>query len=122
MVLIAIEILTGFFLLIGSLFILLSSIGVVRLPDGLSRSHALAKGMTLGISLMLIGLWIHLYEYGVGSKILLAIFFQLVTIPVASHLFGLIARKKLMELEAAGQLQVRDMTEESDSSALNDCN
>jgi multicomponent Na+:H+ antiporter subunit G len=77
----------------GAFFVLAAAIGIVRLPDVLCRSHALAKGMTLGISLMLAGLWIHLgrAEDTSGLKIALAVFFQLLTIPVSSHLLSLLA-------------------------------
>ena len=85
---------TATLVLTGALLILTAAIGVVRLPDVLCRSHAVAKALTLGIFLMLLGLWLHLGEKQSALKILLAIFFQLVTIPVASHLVGLLALQK----------------------------
>jgi multicomponent Na+:H+ antiporter subunit G len=88
------EIITIALVLTGSLLILVAAIGVLRLPDVLCRSHAVAKAMTLGIFLMLFGLWVHLEGEAASLKILLAIFFQVVTIPVASHLVGLLALKK----------------------------
>jgi len=88
-----VDILTAAFLLGGAFFVLVSAIGIVRLPDVLCRAHALAKAMTLGISLMLGGLWLALVRGdGVnGLKLLLAVAFQLLTIPVASHLLSLLA-------------------------------
>lgn len=83
--------LTATLIITGALFILTAAIGVVRLPDVLCRSHAVAKALTLGIFLMLLGLWVHLGDSNAALKITLAIFFQLVTIPVASHLVGLLA-------------------------------
>lgn len=87
------DILSAVCLLGGAFFVLASAIGIVRLPDVLCRSHALAKAMTLGISLMLAGLWLQLDpdESGNGLKIALAVFFQLLTIPVSSHLLSLLA-------------------------------
>lgn len=78
----------------GSLLMLTAAIGLVRLPDVLCRSHAVAKALTLGIFLMLLGLWLRMGEKQTELKILLAIFFQVVTIPVASHLVGLLALQK----------------------------
>ena len=78
----------------GSLLILTGAIGLVRLPDVLCRSHAVAKAVTLGIFLMLIGLWIFLAEEGKGLKIALAIFFQILTIPVSGHLISRLAMQK----------------------------
>lgn len=88
------EILTSILVLSGALLILAAAIGVLRLPDVLCRSHAVAKALTLGIFLMLLGMWVHQGEKQTALKILLAIFFQLVTIPVGSHLIGLLAFQK----------------------------
>ncbi len=88
------EFLTSILVLSGALLILASAIGVLRLPDVLCRSHAVAKALTLGIFLMLLGLWVYQGEKQTALKILLAIFFQLVNIPVGSHLIGLLAFQK----------------------------
>jgi multicomponent Na+:H+ antiporter subunit G len=88
------EFLTSILVLSGALLIFASAIGVLRLPDVLCRSHAVAKALTLGIFLMLLGLWVYQGEKQTALKILLAIFFQLVTIPVGSHLIGLLAFQK----------------------------
>jgi len=86
-----------FLILTGSLLMLVAAIGLVRLPDVLCRSHAVAKALTLGIFLILVSMWLLLGEKQVGLKILLAIFFQLVTIPVSSHLLGQLAMRKNVE-------------------------
>lgn len=85
------EVLTILLLVTGTVFILVAAIGAVRLPDVLCRSHAVAKASTLGIFSLALGLWAHLGAESVGLKILLTIFFQVVTIPVASHLISLLA-------------------------------
>ena len=88
------EIITAFLVMIGAVFILLSAVGLIRLPDVFCRSHSLGKGMTLGITLILIGLWINLGIEEGGIKVPLAIVFQFATIPVASHLLAQLAFKK----------------------------
>ena len=88
------EIFTQLLVISGALLILIAAIGILRLPDVLCRAHAVAKALTLGIFLMLLGLWLHLGERQSTLKILLAIFFQLVTIPISSHLIGLLAFQK----------------------------
>jgi multicomponent Na+:H+ antiporter subunit G len=88
------ELLTAILVLGGALLMLAAAIGVLRLPDVLCRSHAVAKALTLGIFLLLLGLWVHQGEQQTAMKILLAIFFQVVTIPVASHLVALLAFDK----------------------------
>lgn len=87
------EFLTILCLLLGAALIFTAAVGVVRLPEVLCRSHAVAKALTLGIFLMLLGLWLQLEDPRHGLKIVLAIFFQVLTIPVSSHLIGLISRQ-----------------------------
>jgi len=88
------DIFSGVLVLSGSLLILAGAIGLVRLPDVLCRSHAVTKALTLGIFLMLIGLWLFLAEEGKGLKIALAIFFQMLTIPISGHLVSRLALQK----------------------------
>ena len=89
-----IEILTSIFLVVGCGIILLSAIGILRLPDALCRSHALGKGMTMGLILVLVGLWFFLGLEVAGIKIPLAVAFQFLTIPIASHLLIRLAHRR----------------------------
>lgn len=86
------EILIAALLLSGSLILLLSTLGVMRLPDIFCRSHSLAKSMPLAINLMLIGAWIYWGDL-VSFKTFLAILFQSITIPISSHALALLAYK-----------------------------
>ena len=70
----------------GALLVLVAMIGTVRFPDLFCRAHALGKGLTLGLMVLLGGLWLDPTTDVSGLKILAAIFFQFVTLPVASHL------------------------------------
>ncbi|MCC5841412.1 MAG: monovalent cation/H(+) antiporter subunit G [Opitutales bacterium] len=85
------DILVAALILLGCAVLLISAIGIIRLPDVYCRSHALGKGMTLGISLLLMGLWLYLGTEKAGIKVPLAIAFQFATIPVASHLLSRVA-------------------------------
>ena len=73
------ELLASLLLLFGAGFVLVAAIGLVRLPDVLCRSHAVAKASTLGIFSMLLGLWVELGVAAAGLKIILAIAFQAVS-------------------------------------------
>jgi len=88
------EIVTIVLILTGVTLILFGSIGLLRLPDVLCRSHAMTKALTLGIFLMLLGLWVFLAHEGSGLKISLAIIFQILTIPITGHLIGRLAMQK----------------------------
>jgi len=72
----------------GTLLMVVAGVGVLRMPDALCRGHAVAKAVSLGIALILMGLWAHLGAKTDGLKLFLAIVFQLLTIPVASQLLA----------------------------------
>ena len=88
--------LTIFLVLGGTLFMLVGSIGINRLPDFFTRAHASGKVDTLGILMFLSGLAVFQGLSLDAGKILLIIAFVAITSPVASHqlakralLFGL---------------------------------
>ncbi len=82
------EILAAGLMVSGTLLMVVAGVGVVRMPDALCRGHAVAKAVSLGISLILLGLWARLGANTDGLKLALAILFQLLTIPVAGHLLA----------------------------------
>lgn len=77
----------------GCFFFVVAAVGTVKLPDIYCRSHALSKATTMGIILLLVGYGLRVPEAS-WFKILAIMAFQLVTVPVASHLFCLIAYRK----------------------------
>jgi multicomponent Na+:H+ antiporter subunit G len=83
-----VEWVTAVLVLTGVGLMLVAGIGLLRLPDVLCRGHAIAKAVSLGIALILLGTWVRLADEGVGVKLAVAIVFQLATIPVASHLIS----------------------------------
>lgn len=93
------EIAISALLLLGSVLMLLSTIGVIRFRDTLCRAHALTKATTFAASLLLAALWISLEDEVAGLKILLVIGFTLLTIPLASHLVASLYYRRLYELD-----------------------
>ncbi|MCW8795873.1 MAG: monovalent cation/H(+) antiporter subunit G [Chlorobium sp.] len=83
-----IEILSGIFLLLGTLFILLSAIGILKMPDLYTRMSATTKASTLGIGLVLIGTGIYWQDFGIASRAVAIIVFLFLTAPVAAHIIG----------------------------------
>ncbi len=79
------NILTISFLLLGSFFMLIGSVGVIRLPDFYTRSHATSKSDTLGIMLIVVGMIC--YEGIVINSVKLLIIFVFIALanPVGSH-------------------------------------
>ncbi len=81
-------------MLLGCVVVLIAMVGVVRLPDLFCRAHALGKGLTLGLMLILFGLWLEPDTHVSGLKIIAAIIFQFLTLPVAGHLLARLAYEK----------------------------
>lgn len=73
------------FILVGVLFDLFGSIGIVRLPDVYNRLQAATKSVTLGTCLILIGVLIHQGANNLGMKALICTVFVLMTSPVGAH-------------------------------------
>ncbi|HBI81563.1 MAG TPA: cation:proton antiporter [Bacteroidales bacterium] len=72
--------------LLGSIFIFLGGLGIVRMPDLFNRIQAGTKASTLGTILSLIGLAI-VNEAWIW-KLLVIIFFVLITNPVSSNVIS----------------------------------
>lgn len=86
----------------GAFFMIVAAVGVAKLPDVYCRAHAVGKAMTLGVMLLLLALGV-LVESVAWWKVGVAMAFQLATIPVASHLFCLVAyRKRVKRWSATG--------------------
>jgi len=70
----------------GAAISLLGVVGMLKLPDVLSRSHAATKPQTLGLLLVLAGVALRLRGGMDLATLALIGFFQLMTGPVAAHL------------------------------------
>lgn len=73
-------------LLIGSIFALVGSIGLLRFNDPLTRMHAPTKVGTVGIGSMLLASMIHAFTIGDGSiHEILIMAFLFVTAPISAN-------------------------------------
>ena len=70
---------------IGGVFLVVSCIGLLRLPDFYSRAHAVGRAETLGCVLVLTGLAVHNGADLVSAKILLILIIIFITNPTATH-------------------------------------
>lgn len=82
------DVITLFFLLVGSFFVLIAGIGLLRLPDLYTRMHAAAKAGAFGGSLILIAACLAFGSWTVYTKALLIILFFYASTPVAGHMIG----------------------------------
>ncbi len=74
--------------LFGAVLVLLAAIGVVRLPDALTRLHALTKASTIGVAFVAIGAAFVLSTANDVTSALGAALLQLLTLPVSASLIA----------------------------------
>jgi len=72
--------------LAGALFVLLAGLGGLRFPDALARMHALAKGSTLGLLLILGGAALNLATVNDVTSAVLAAIVHVLASPPASNM------------------------------------
>ncbi len=82
------EVIAAVLILIGAFFSLLSAVGLLRLPDVYTRSHAASKSTTLGVLCTLVGtlLYFLITDGYFSIRLLLGILFVFLTAPVSAHL------------------------------------
>ena len=73
------------FIVVGLLFDLLGTIGLVRLPDIYNRLQAATKCVTLGTCAILVGVLIYSGFDAMGTKALLCAIFIILTSPTGAH-------------------------------------
>jgi multicomponent K+:H+ antiporter subunit G len=85
----SIQLLIGFFLLLGGGFVLIGAIGLVRFPDFYMRLHAPTKATTLGVGSLLVACVCLESSRGQFSLIeVLITLFLFMTAPVSAHLLA----------------------------------
>ena len=80
------EIIGAIITLMGSIVLLIASIGLIRMPDVYNRLQVGTKATTLGTILTLTGL--AFVMPGWSGKLILLIFFIMMTNPVSSHVLA----------------------------------
>ncbi|GLT24298.1 hypothetical protein GCM10007933_37750 [Zoogloea oryzae] len=81
-------------MLLGMVLLVIAAVGLLRLPDALSRQHAATKAATLALGVLLIGVAIKGGGLDWALRALGIFVALLVTLPAASHL---LARAALRE-------------------------
>ncbi|WP_108395734.1 monovalent cation/H(+) antiporter subunit G [Devosia submarina] len=75
-------------LVAGAGFSLLAAVGVVRLPDLLTRMHAASKAGAVGGGLILLAVPLVALDASVALRAILGVLFLLLTTPVSAHLLA----------------------------------
>lgn len=109
-----IELLVAFFLLVGSIFAVIGSLGLARLPDFYMRLHAPTKATTLGVGGMIIGSVLYFSTRGDGLSLheLLITLFLFITAPVSAHMLAKAAlHQRLSVREKTGGTELLEKRE-----------
>lgn len=89
------EILVLFLAIWGVFFMIVSSIGIYRLPDVLTRMHAFGKAATLGIIGVLLSVSVYFYEeHGIFFRMILLVILFFITSPIAATAMGRAAYRR----------------------------
>lgn len=107
----AVEILLVALLAVGTFFVLVGSIGLVKLSDFFKRLHGPTKATTLGVGCILVASIGHhaLLGDGLGLRELLITGFLFITAPISAHLM---AKAALSLAEQDLRPPVRDDTDD----------
>ncbi|MDR6939664.1 monovalent cation/H(+) antiporter subunit G [Arcanobacterium hippocoleae] len=76
------------FLLLGTLFTLISAIAMMRYPDLLSRQHVATKPQVFSLIMFLLGVILLVRTTAVTWTLLIVIAFQLVSAPISAHMLS----------------------------------
>ena len=79
------EIIVLVLILLGSIFILIAAIGLLRFSDVFSRMHATTKATSFGLLLILTGVALHFLSLVALIKAVLVLTFIYLTAPLAAH-------------------------------------
>lgn len=83
------ELITSLLLLLGAFLMLISGIGIIRMPDLLTRMHATSKAGALGIGLMASGYMVfYSDDTSLVVRALAMVVFVIVTAPIAAHVLA----------------------------------
>lgn len=83
-----IEVLVSILLILGAAFMVLASVGVLRLPDLPTRMHATTKAGALGAMLIMAGVAFHFGDSTVVARAIAIVVFIFLTAPIAAHVIG----------------------------------
>ncbi len=88
-----IELFSYLFILIGSILILVGSIGLLRLPDVFSRIHAVGMIDTAGIGFIILGLLLHSGFSNTSIKLIIMGAILFFTSPISGHAVAISAKQ-----------------------------
>jgi multicomponent Na+:H+ antiporter subunit G len=78
---------------VGVVFMLISAVGLLRLPDVFSRMHAAGKASTVGVSCLLLAAGVHFWNQDLFFRMVLLIALIFATAPISTSAMARAAYK-----------------------------
>lgn len=78
---------------VGTFFLTVGTIGLLRLPNVYNRMHATSKPTTLGTAATFLAGFVHFGPGGAGLTSLVGILFLFLTVPTGAHMISRAAQK-----------------------------
>jgi multicomponent Na+:H+ antiporter subunit G len=85
--------LSGGLLAAGAFFVLSGGVGLLRFPDFYTRMHAAGVTDSAGAGLILLGLLLRVGDWQTAVRLLIIMFFMILTTPTATHVLAQAARR-----------------------------
>jgi multicomponent Na+:H+ antiporter subunit G len=82
------EIAVALVVLVGAFFMVVAALGVLRMPDLLTRMHASTKAGTLGATMLIVAVALAFRETSVTVRCLAIVVFLCLTAPVVAQVIG----------------------------------
>ena len=86
--------------LAGGMIIIIAAIGILRLPDALSRQHAVTKAGTVAVMLVAVGTMMIIREVQWTWRLLVILLLLFLTLPLASHALARAAYREMSDIES----------------------
>ncbi len=88
---IMVDLFSGLLIAIGAISLVIGSLGLLRLPDLFSRTHAVGMMDTAGVGLIILGLMVHEGLTLISFKLALVGVFLFFTSPISTHAVAQVA-------------------------------
>ena len=96
-------------LVVGTFFLVIGTVGLLRLPDVYNRMHATSKATTLGAASVALAGFVFFGPGGDGLMALVTVLFLFLTAPTGAHIISQAAER--MGVEFAGMATWPDETD-----------
>lgn len=84
---------------VGTFFLAVGTVGILRLPNVYNRLHATSKATTLGAASIALAGWVYFGPGGDGLMALVTVVFLFLTAPTGAHMISRAAQRMGVEFE-----------------------